>query len=126
MPSPAKKFVWNGFGVTPAVKGPGKLACMCQVSSWDICVLVLSATPHPLHFSWGGRWLKATSYGLVQKLGAGLSAGLTPSSGVCFLESGCACTLLITSFGATAGSLAVASAFLKELVIRAGCWNRLT
>ena len=43
----------------------------------------------------------------------GPSTGLTASS-VGFLESGCACT---SSFGATTGSLAVASAFSEELVV---------
>ena len=48
-----------------------------------------------------------------ETVGAGLSTGLTASS-ICFLESGCACT---SSFGATVGSLAVASAFSEELVV---------
>ena len=74
--------------------------------------LVLSATPFCTSAGVVADFASLASRSCPETVDAGLSTGLTASS-VCFLESGCACT---SSFGATTGSLAVASAFSEELV----------
>ena len=74
---------------------------------------MLSATPFCTSAGVVAGCASLASRSCPETVDAGLSTGLTASS-VCFLESGCACT---SSFGATAGSLAVASAFSEELVV---------
>ena len=79
-----------------------------QVRSWDI-YCIFGVVSHTFCTSAGvvAGCASLASRSCPETVDAGLSTGLTASS-VCFLESGCACT---SSFGATAGSLAVASAF---------------
>ena len=75
--------------------------------------LVLSATPFCTSAGVVAGCASLASRSCPETVDVGPSTGLTASS-VCFLESGCACT---SSFGATTGSLAVASAFSEELVV---------
>ena len=75
--------------------------------------LVLSATPFCTSAGVVAGCASFASRSCPATVATGLSRDLTASS-VSFLDSGFACT---SSFGATTGSLAAASAFSGELVV---------